>query len=599
MADITSGLIWEEEKKKYKALNVKMAELLEAAHQKHDMERKLGHKPPDSVNLDSKTEVNFYEMKMIRPNNNKIRRSFQHGVWIQYKTSPHQLQVHAKINKLQLDNQTNSCVFPTVLASVPPPKSVASESVPKPFAEVSILAIKHEHSNMLQFKYIKVLVQEMSLKVDIGFLLNMHEFYKSHKKVSKDREKIMMQADLKTVQTELLEETGLSLAKEDTNFFDYLHLSPLKICVSFSLQGERENIHLHDDIINIALNSVGMVTDFQDLIFKLSFIEKKNCFINRSQMISLLKCHYVKQALKQILVMVFGLDVLGNPLGFLRGMADGIEDLFYEPYQGAIQGPEEFAEGLLIGVKSLLGHTVGGAAGGVSRITGSIGKGLATLTFDDEYQKKRREALNKKPANIGEGLARGGKGIVMGFVDGATGIVRQPIQGAKKEGVEGFFKGIGKGLVGVVTRPTSGVVDFASSSFEGIKRIADLSDEVGRLRPPRLFYSDKIIRPYNRVEAFGNAILQETEKGKRVICAEKGDILGHWDDDWSHTYGDLKEKPTRSAKGVLILPKDAKKKFPLKIGSSSKKIEIPISDSNEAEWLVGKISEAMEKYLNQ
>lgn len=50
-------------------------------------------------------------------------------------------------------------------------------------------------------------------------------------------------------------------------------------------------------------------------------------------MISLLKCHYVKQALKQILVMVFGLDVLGNPLGFLRGMADGIEDLFYEPYQ--------------------------------------------------------------------------------------------------------------------------------------------------------------------------------------------------------------------------------------------------------------------------
>lgn len=55
----------------------------------------------------------------------------------------------------------------------------------------------------------------------------------------------------------------------------------------------------------------------------------------------------------------------------------------------------------------------GGAAGGVSRITGSIGKGLATLTFDNEYQKNRRETLNKKPANIGEGLARGGKGIVM------------------------------------------------------------------------------------------------------------------------------------------------------------------------------------------
>lgn len=56
---------------------------------------------------------------------------------------------------------------------------------------------------------------------------------------------------------------------------------------------------------------------------------------------------------------------------------------------------------------------IGGAAGAVSRITGTIGKGLAALTFDDEYQKKRREGLNKKPANIGEGFARGGKGLVM------------------------------------------------------------------------------------------------------------------------------------------------------------------------------------------
>ena len=65
------------------------------------------------------------------------------------------------------------------------------------------------------------------------------------------------------------------------------------------------------------------------------------------------------QALKQMYVLVLGLDVLGNPFGVIRGLATGIEDLFYEPYQGAIQGPEEFAEGLAIGVKSMLGHAVG------------------------------------------------------------------------------------------------------------------------------------------------------------------------------------------------------------------------------------------------
>lgn len=42
--------------------------------------------------------------------------------------------------------------------------------------------------------------------------------------------------------------------------------------------------------------------------------------------------------------------------------------------------------------------------------------------------------------------------------------------GAKKEGAAGFFKGIGKGLVGVVARPTGGIVDMASSTFQGIQR---------------------------------------------------------------------------------------------------------------------------------
>lgn len=43
-------------------------------------------------------------------------------------------------------------------------------------------------------------------------------------------------------------------------------------------------------------------------------------------------------------------------------------------------------------------------------------------------------------------------------------------KGAKKEGAAGFFKGIGKGLVGAVARPTGGIIDMASSTFQGIQR---------------------------------------------------------------------------------------------------------------------------------
>lgn len=42
-------------------------------------------------------------------------------------------------------------------------------------------------------------------------------------------QKEMMETDLKTVYTELLDEAGLSLAEEQKNFFDYLHFSPIKV----------------------------------------------------------------------------------------------------------------------------------------------------------------------------------------------------------------------------------------------------------------------------------------------------------------------------------------------------------------------------------
>lgn len=81
--------------------------------------------------------------------------------------------------------------------------------------------------------------------------------------------------------------------------------------------------------------------------------------------------------------------------------------------QGAIQGPGEFAEGVIIGVRSLVGHAVGGAAGAVSRIAGAMGHGLAALSLDEDYQRKRRDNINKPAANLQEGIARSGKGLFM------------------------------------------------------------------------------------------------------------------------------------------------------------------------------------------
>ena len=46
----------------------------------------------------------------------------------------------------------------------------------------------------------------------------------------------------------------------------------------------------------------------------------------------------------------------------------------------------------------------------MSRITGSLSKGIAKLTFDDKYKKDL--ATSKQPKNVGEGLVKGAKGLL-------------------------------------------------------------------------------------------------------------------------------------------------------------------------------------------
>ena len=78
-------------------------------------------------------EVNYETERMLSPHEGRIQRQFQKGLWLQIRTSAHQRQIHAKINRIQIDNQVVNCLFPVILAPVPPPKSVLADSIPKPF----------------------------------------------------------------------------------------------------------------------------------------------------------------------------------------------------------------------------------------------------------------------------------------------------------------------------------------------------------------------------------------------------------------------------------------------------------------------------------
>jgi vacuolar protein sorting-associated protein 13A/C len=56
-------------------------------------------------------------------------------------------------------------------------------------------------------------------------------------------------------------------------------------------------------------------------------------FLTQSQLVTEVQTHYTQQAMKQLYVLVLGLDVIGNPIGLVRGLSKGVGDLFYEPFQ--------------------------------------------------------------------------------------------------------------------------------------------------------------------------------------------------------------------------------------------------------------------------
>ncbi|XP_065589593.1 intermembrane lipid transfer protein VPS13C [Cyrtonyx montezumae] len=571
----SSGVVWEQKRKhKWKPFSQKQINLLEQAYQKYLC--KSAFQGPGWHKLDNSTEVNFSKvpMEMHLPVKCSIRRNFLSGIQVEFKQSPHQRSLRAQLYWLQVDNQLPGSMFPVVFHPVAPPKSIALDSEPKPFIDISIITRFNEYSKVLQFKYFMVLIQEMALKIDQGFLAALSELFTPSTDPEAERQRSkLIQQDVDALNTELMESSLTDLSM--LSFFELFHISPIKLHLSLSLASGGETSDKGEEMIaihslNLLLKSIGAtLTDVDDLIFKLAFFQIKYQFYKRDQLMKRAVRHYSEQFLKQMYVLVLGLDVLGNPFGLIRGLSEGVEAFFYEPFQGAVQGPEEFAEGFVIGVKSLLGHTVGGAAGVVSRITGSVGKGLAAITMDKEYQQKRREEMGRQPRDFSDSLTKGGKGLLRGVVGGVTGIITKPVEGAKKEGAAGFFKGIGKGLVGVVARPTGGIVDMASSTFLGIQRVAESTEEVPNLRPPRLIHEDGIIRPYDRVEAEGYDLfeklhIRKLEKenyryhcalprgrranlivtNRRVIYVKEVEILGHLTAEWDYLFEDFMCCPT-------------------------------------------------------
>jgi vacuolar protein sorting-associated protein 13A/C len=104
-----SGIVWEQKvRSRYRSFAVKIMTEIEDTYQAWiEKGRPDGFEEVDNTDL----LIDFSNMIMKRKGAPKkqvyVRRSFQNGLYLMYRKSPHQTQIHMKLNHLQIDNQVN------------------------------------------------------------------------------------------------------------------------------------------------------------------------------------------------------------------------------------------------------------------------------------------------------------------------------------------------------------------------------------------------------------------------------------------------------------------------------------------------------------
>ncbi|KAI4743690.1 UDP-Glycosyltransferase/glycogen phosphorylase [Aureobasidium sp. EXF-12298] len=122
----------------------------------------------------------------------------------------------------------------------------------------------------------------------------------------------------------------------------------------------------------------------------------------------------------------------------------------------------------------------GAASAAIARGFGKAGNtflkgGLVDIPF------ALAEGLRNAPAMYGDtprdlgpvtdwktGSIVAGKGFVFGLYDGISGLVTEPIKGAKQDGALGALKGFGKGIGGMYWKPNAGLAGLLGYTMQGI-----------------------------------------------------------------------------------------------------------------------------------
>lgn len=392
---------------------------------------------------------------------------------LKYNDSKLYQTLNTTIKWVQIDNQLYGGIFPILLYPSVVPKT-GKEMEAHPIFHSMITRVKDDSYGVLYIKYATVLLQQLTLEIDEDFIFAMLDFTKvPGASWSEEIEGKLCDESLDIPEPQK-EEQGQDV------YFELLHIQPAQLDLSFV---RTERINAEDTMqssnplmffVNIMTMSIGNVNDAP---LRLNALMLENARISVPALMANIQSHYTQECIRQVHIILGSADFLGNPVGLFTNVSSGVADIFYEPYQGLVMTdrPQELGIGIAKGASSFVKKSVFGFSDSMAKFTGSMSKGLAAATLDKEYQDQRRMSKSRnRPKHALYGVTSGGNAFASSMASGIGGLARHPMQGAEKEGLPGFVKGVGKGFLGLATKPAIGAFDLASSKSHLLLLLLDI-----------------------------------------------------------------------------------------------------------------------------
>ncbi|XP_070615164.1 intermembrane lipid transfer protein VPS13D isoform X2 [Erythrolamprus reginae] len=232
---------------------------------------------------------------------------------------------------------------------------------------------------------------------------------------------------------------------------------------------------------------------FEDAVIDLDPYTRVHPYETKSFIVNDILKHFQEELLGQAARILSSVDFLGNPMGLLNDVSEGVTGLIK---YGNVGG--------------LIRNVAHGVSNSAAKFTGTLSDGLGK-TMDNRHQTER-EYIRYHAATSGEHLVAGIQGLAHGIIGGLTSVITSTVEGVKTEGgVSGFISGLGKGLVGTLTKPVAGALDFASETAQAVRETATLTGprtQAERIRKPRCCQGPQGLLPrYSGSQAEGQEIL--------------------------------------------------------------------------------------------